>query len=151
MPSARRQLLGLAATALTSFAAPARAAATDARPRLVVWKDPSCGCCNGWIAHVRTAGFEVTARDTPAMDGIKQARGVPAALRSCHTAVVDGYVLEGHVPAEDIRRLLTERPAAQGLAVPGMPASAPGMGPPGEPFDVVLFGTPDGERVFARH
>ena len=85
------------------------------------------------------------------MVAIKRARGVPDDLQSCHTAVVDGYVIEGHVPASDIVRLLAERPQARGLAAPGMPASAPGMDEPGEPYAVVLFGTPAGDRVYAQH
>ena len=122
-----------------------------ALPTVVVWKDPGCGCCEGWVTHLRGAGFTVMARDTPAMAGIKQARGVPEALWSCHTAVIDSYVIEGHVPAADINRLLTGRPQARGLAVPGMPQSAPGMDMPGQPYTVLLFGTATGDAVFARH
>ena len=85
------------------------------------------------------------------MAAIKKARGVPDELWSCHTAVIDGHVIEGHVPAEDSARLLAERPFAKGLSALGMPASAPGMDQPGEPYTVVLFGTADGERPFARH
>jgi hypothetical protein len=126
------------------------AGATD-RPRVVVWKDASCGCCNGWVDHMRQSGFPVTAQDSGNMAAVKKARGVPEALQSCHTAVIDGYVIEGHVPASDIMRLITDRPEAKGLAVPGMPASAPGMDQPGEPYTVVLFGAPTGDRVYARH
>lgn len=122
-----------------------------ALPPVVVWKDPNCGCCDGWARHLRAAGFSVTVRATDAMAGIKQARGVPPSMQSCHTAVIDGYVIEGHVPAANIVRLLDERPPARGLAVPGMPASAPGMDQPGSPYTVMLFGGPDGERIFARH
>ena len=100
---------------------------------------------------MRDAGFSVTVRDTADMDGIKQARGVPDALVSCHTAVLGGYVVEGHVPAADIKRLIVEQPAAKGLAVPGMPQSAPGMGEPGQPYTVVLFGTPTGDQIYAQH
>jgi hypothetical protein len=120
-------------------------------PTVVVWKDPGCGCCEAWVTHLRYAGFTVIARDTSAMTGIKQARGVPEALWSCHTAVIDGYVIEGHVPAADISRLLTERPQARGLAVPGMPQSAPGMDIAGQPYTVLLFGIATGDAVFARH
>jgi hypothetical protein len=118
---------------------------------LAVWHDPGCLCCEGWIRHVKRAGFSVTVHATDDMAGVKQANGVPEAMQSCHTAVIDGYVIEGHVPAADIARLLADRPAAKGLAVPGMPASAPGMDQPGEPYVVMLFGTPTGDRVFARH
>jgi hypothetical protein len=97
------------------------------------------------------AGFSVRASGVADMAVIKKARGVPDDLWSCHTAVIDGYVIEGHVPATDILRLLDERPTAKGLAVPGMPASAPGMDQPGEAYTVTLFGTPDGNRTFAQH
>lgn len=124
----------------------------DALPRVVVWKDPNCGCCGGWAQHMRRAGFPVTERASGDMGGIKQARGVPDHLVSCHTAVIDGYVVEGHVPAADVLRLLRQRPAAKGLAAPGMPAAAPGMDQlSGGPYQVVLFGAAGGDRTFARH
>lgn len=122
-----------------------------AEPTLEVWKSPSCGCCAGWIRHMEAAGFTAIVHDTEDMERVKQSRGVPDALGSCHTAVVDGYVIEGHVPAEDVRRLLTERPRAKGLSAPGMPQDAPGMDmKTGRPYDVVLFGG-EADRVFARH
>ena len=139
--------LGLVGAAGLVFS-PARAAIL---PPVAVWKDPNCGCCDGWVRHMREAGFSVTVRATPDMAAIKAARAVPDALQSCHTAVVAGYVIEGHVPAPAIKRLLADGPAGQGLAVPGMPASAPGMDQPGEPFDVMLFGTPTGTQLFARY
>jgi len=120
-------------------------------PIVRVWKDPGCACCNGWIAHMRQSGFSVTVHDTHDLDAVKQTRGVPEALQSCHTAVVGDYVIEGHVPASDIERLLVERPPAKGLAVPGMPQSAPGMDQPGVPYTVVLFGAADGDRPYAQH
>jgi hypothetical protein len=120
-------------------------------PPVAVWKDASCGCCGGWIRHMRQAGFNVSTTDTADMDAVKKARNVPDALQSCHTATVGGYVVEGHVPAADIKRLLAEQPLARGLAVAGMPQSAPGMDNPGEPYSVVLFGTPKGDRVYAQH
>ena len=97
------------------------------------------------------AGFSVSVHDTGDMAAIKQARGVPDTLLSCHTAVVGGYVVEGHVPASDIKRLIAEQPSAKGVAVAGMPQSAPGMDQPGEPYTVVLFGTPSGDRIYAPH
>lgn len=128
---------------------PARAQSV---PRVVVWKDPNCGCCNGWILHMQRAGFTVAAQDVTDLSAVKAANGVPEAMWSCHTARIGHYVLEGHVPPADVRRLLVERPVARGLAVPGMPASAPGMDIPGEAFEVVLFGMAGGgDRVFARH
>jgi hypothetical protein len=100
---------------------------------------------------MQSAGFQVTVRDLDDVQPIKSANGVPQALWSCHTALVDGYVVEGHVPASDIKRLLDERPTAKGLAAPGMPQSAPGMDGPPEPYDIVLFGGPTGNVRYARH
>lgn len=125
----------------------------QALPRVVVTKDPTCGCCTAWAEHLREAGFPVEVVETAEINRVKTRLGVPAALASCHTAEVGGYVVEGHVPAAEIRRLLAERPAARGLAVPGMPMGSPGMEMEGmEPdtFEVVLFG-PAGTRTFARY
>ena len=121
-------------------------------PLVTVSKDPSCGCCTGWAEHIEAAGFPVRIVESQNMDAIKQQLRVPPALYSCHTAEVDGYVVEGHVPAAAIQRLLTERPAATGLAVPGMPAGSPGMDFPGvtaEPYEVFLFAPAD-QKVFGR-
>jgi hypothetical protein len=115
----------------------------EALPLVSVSKDPSCGCCDGWVAHIEAAGFPVRVVESADLDSLKQRLGVPADLASCHTAEVGGYVVEGHVPAEAIRRLLSERPEATGLAVPGMPAGSPGMDFPGvdpEPYEAFLFG-----------
>jgi hypothetical protein len=124
-----------------------------AATQIIVSKDPSCGCCAGWVEHLREAGFDAQVRELSDLRSLKGQLGVPSALASCHTAEVDGFVIEGHVPAPAIRRLLAERPPAIGLAVPGMPVGSPGMevlGTPGEPYEVVLFG-PAGHRVFARY
>ncbi|MCC6594490.1 MAG: DUF411 domain-containing protein [Xanthomonadales bacterium] len=94
---------------------------------MVVHKTPSCGCCGLWVEHMRQAGFTVEVRDTDDLAPIKAGLGVPYGKGSCHTAEIDGYVIEGHVPAEDVRRLLTERPKARGLVLPGMPLGSPGM------------------------
>ncbi|MBP0440135.1 DUF411 domain-containing protein [Tianweitania sediminis] len=121
-------------------------------PLVTVTKDPNCGCCTGWAEHIEAAGFPVRIVESQNMDAIKQRLGVPPALYSCHTAEVDGYVVEGHVPAAAIQRLLTERPAATGLAVPGMPAGSPGMDFPGmtaEPYEVFLF-TPADHKIFGQ-
>jgi hypothetical protein len=120
-------------------------------PAVTVWKSATCECCGGWVRHMRAAGFPVSVRDLDDVQPVKSANGVPEALRSCHTALVDGYVVEGHVPATDIQRLLDERPAARGLAAPGMPRSAPGMDGPPEPYDIVLFGGPTGDMRYVRH
>jgi hypothetical protein len=122
-------------------------------PKVVVNKDPSCGCCGAWVDHIRRAGFQADVVETSGVNQIKMRLGVPPALASCHTAEVDGFVVEGHVPASALKRLLVERPAdARGLAVPGMPVGSPGMEVDGvEPdeYDVVLFGQ-GGQRRFAR-
>jgi len=119
-----------------------------------VYKDPACGCCSKWIDHLRSHGFTARAIDTDKMDQIKTSRGVPRQARSCHTAIVGGYVVEGHVPAADIQRLLKERPAILGIAVPGMPIGSPGMEVPGmkaQPFDVIAFSKDGSTRIFASH
>jgi len=119
-----------------------------------VWKSPTCGCCEAWIAHLQKAGFEVKAHDVTDPDAIRASRGVPPALVSCHTAMVGGYVIEGHVPASDIERLLKERPRIRGLAVPGMPPAAPGMDVTTgskAPYATLAI-DPDGKtHVFAEH
>ncbi|ONH84220.1 CopG family transcriptional regulator [Roseomonas mucosa] len=145
---ARRSFLGLGVAAAALPVGMARAAQG---PALEVWKDASCGCCEGWVRHMRSAGFEATVHDVADLQAVKAANGVPDVLQSCHTASVGGYVIEGHVPAADVRRLLAERPRAKGLAAPGMPPSSPGMDIPGTPYEVVLFGGNGGQRVWARH
>jgi hypothetical protein len=121
-------------------------------PLVSVSKDPSCGCCGAWVEHIESAGFPVSVVETTELDAVKQRLGVTPELASCHTAEVAGYVIEGHVPAAALQRLLNERPAATGLAVPGMPIGSPGMEVPGvepELFAVVLFG-PAGNTTFAK-
>ena len=145
----RRDLLkaGLAGAA---SAAVLRARA-DVLPEVTVHRDPSCDCCGAWGEHLRSAGFPVRIIETSNLNAIKKRLDVPADLLSCHTAQVSGYVVEGHVPAGAIRRLLAEGPQARGLAVPGMPAGSPGMeGGAPDTYQVVLFG-PEGRRVFARY
>ena len=99
-----------------------------AGPLITVYKTPSCGCCVKWVEYLQNEGFEVKAVNRDDLTSIKQRAGVAPAMSACHTALVDGYVVEGHVPAEAIRKLLRERPDTRGLAVPGMPANSPGMG-----------------------
>lgn len=145
----KRILFGVLAAAVVLGAAPPPAAAQE---QVEVWKSPSCGCCTGWVEHMRSAGFAVTVHDVDDVQPVKEASGVPERLGSCHTARVGGYVVEGHVPAADVRRLLAERPKARGLSVPGMPADAPGMDmATGQPYAVVLFGGAGGDKVYARH
>ncbi|OZG75343.1 metal-binding protein [Hahella sp. CCB-MM4] len=106
---------------------------TSSAETMTVYKSPSCGCCEGWVKHMEQAGFDVEVHNLHDMNAIKQKVGLHPGLASCHTALVDGYVFEGHVPAQDIRRFLEEKPEAKGLAVPGMPAgeNVPGMEVPG--------------------
>ena len=109
---------------------------------ITVYRSPTCGCCKAWEDHMRAAGYTVESVETAALDPIKDEHGVPRPLRSCHLGVVEGYLIEGHVPAEDVIRMLAERPEIKGLAVPGMPAGSPGMDVPGrenEPFEVFAF------------
>ncbi|MBL8588965.1 MAG: DUF411 domain-containing protein [Methylobacteriaceae bacterium] len=134
--------------ALAAFAAPAVA---SPRPAMLVYKDPDCGCCGAWVEHLRAAGFSVEVQVEPRMNLVKARLRVPAALASCHTAQIDGYVVEGHVPAEAIDRLLAGRPKLAGLAVPGMPVGSPGMEVDGlkpEPFAVMGFAPDAAPRVF---
>jgi hypothetical protein len=119
-----------------------------------VWKSPTCGCCEAWIAHLRGAGLVVAAHNVADMDAVKTRRGVPASLASCHTAMVGGYMIEGHVPAGDIERLLKERPHIRGLAVPGMPQGAPGMASSTgskAPYATLAIDLDGKTRVFAEH
>ena len=129
------------------------AEAAQAGPVVTVVKSPSCGCCNDWVAHLRRAGFQVRISDVADVTPTARRLGVPDDLRSCHTASVGGYAIEGHVPAADIRRLLGQRPAAAGLAVPGMPMGAPGMEHGGmrQPYQTILFTRTGRRTVFARH
>lgn len=118
--------------------------------RMVVYKTPTCGCCKNWVEHVQAAGFQVEVHDTADVAPIKNEHGLPQHLASCHTAIVDGYVIEGHVPADVIRRLLAERPQVAGIAVPGMPAGSPGMemGSRRDPYDVIAFARDGKVSVF---
>lgn len=142
-----KPLLFAVAVGLLS-ASPALSATID------VFKDAGCGCCGGWIAHMRTNGFSVSATDvTPQqMDLVKAKAGIGSGTTSCHTAFFDGYVIEGHLPAADVARLLSERPDAIGLSVPGMPAGSPGMETAmPEPYDVLLIHHDGRTDVFTSH
>jgi hypothetical protein len=140
-----------AGAVFTLAIAPALLQRAAAAPAMIVHKDPSCGCCEGWVAHIRSAGVAASVVNEPDMGSVKARLRVPEALASCHTAEIDGYVIEGHVPAVAVMRLLRERPAAFGLAAPGMPDGSPGMetGAPAETFEVYLFGA-EGARLFGR-
>lgn len=121
-------------------------------PKALVYKSPTCGCCSKWIDHLEKNGFEVESKDVHDVRPIKQANGVPPGLSSCHTAMVGGYFIEGHVPAEDVKRLLQERPEIAGLTVPGMPTGSPGMeGPHPERYRVFAVGRDGKLSTFATH
>jgi hypothetical protein len=128
--------------------------AETALPSVTVHKSATCGCCKIWVERLRAAGFEVQTHDVDNLNSVKQRVGIPYGMGSCHTAEVDGYFVEGHVPVEDIKRLLRERPKAKGITVPGMPAGSPGMELPSgktEKYDVLLV-APDGSTsVYAQH
>jgi hypothetical protein len=148
--SRRVLLIGLAAAPMAVSAVSATA---ETLPAMKVTKDPSCGCCGAWVEHIRAAGFTAEVVESPEVNRLKVRLGVPQALASCHTAEIGGYVIEGHVPAAAIKRLLSEKPQAKGLAVPGMPIGSPGMeveGVEDDTYDVVLFG-PAGQTTFARY
>lgn len=143
-----------AALARSSASAATDAAlATAGKPLIHVWKSASCGCCSAWVAYVKAAGYPVQVEDVDDIDAVKRKLGVPAGAAACHTALVDGYVLEGHVPSGAIDRMLADRPKIGGIAVPGMPMGAPGMASPGQEggYDVVTF-TRDGTAgLYERH
>jgi hypothetical protein len=138
--------------AITTLAAIGLTRAASAADEITVYKSPTCGCCLAWVDHLRANGFTVIVEEMRDLAAIKQKLGVPRDLEACHTATVDGYVVEGHVPAADIRQLLESKPDAKGVAVPGMPIGSPGMerGDEKEAYSVILFGDA-GESVFATH
>ena len=152
MPTLSRRLL-IGSAAAFVLAGSARGQARGSR-QLAVYKSPTCGCCEGWVAHMRQAGFTVAVHVVEDPGTIRRARGLPDALAPCHTGVIGGYAIEGHVPAADVARLLDERPEAVGLAVPGMPMGSPGMEAPGgrkQPFDTLLVLRSGQTRVWERH
>jgi len=155
----RRAWIARAATATLSGAVllalrPSVIAGESAPIAITVYKDPSCGCCTKWVSHLQANGFAPDVHDRPDVEALKAGLGIPAALRSCHTAVIGKYVIEGHVPAADVKRLLAEKPAGTvGLAVPGMPAGSPGMemGARRDRYDVIAFSNTGSTRIFAQH
>ncbi|QIK95380.1 DUF411 domain-containing protein [Sphingomonas sp. HDW15A] len=120
---------------------------------MTVMKSPSCGCCGKWVEHVRAHGFDVKVVNVDDLMAVKKKAGIPDKLASCHTTIVGGYVVEGHVPAADIRKLLVQKPKAKGIAVPGMPAGSPGMEAGGfkQPYQTLLIKADGSTSVFARH
>lgn len=154
--AARRALMQAGfATALGALPLLASGNSPRAQPAIEVWKTPTCGCCKDWVAHLQAEGFEVKTHDVS--DAVKrdyrQRLGLPDKFASCHTALAGGYVIEGHVPARDIRRLLKDKPSALGLSVPGMPVGSPGMDGPAyggrkDPFEVLLVQRNASSRVY---
>ena len=144
---------GVAAAAAGAMAFPGLFGSSPARAvEIVVYKSPSCECCGEWAKHLRSNGFDVSVKNMEDMEPVRKQAGVPDDLQSCHTAFVDGYAVEGHVPAENIHRILADRPNIKGLAVPGMPASAPGMdGPDPEPYTVFSFDGDGKSEVYASY
>ena len=147
----RLSAVALAATLLSgSESTVAQRPSTTVR----VYKSPTCGCCANWVKHLQQYGFTTEITEMEDLGAVKAKHNVPARVQSCHTAIVDGYVLEGHVPAADVQRLLKERPAIAGLAVPGMPIGSPGMEVPSmkpQAYDVVAFDRQGQLKVFASH
>ena len=142
--------IALALTTAAARISPPEAAAK--KPIITVYKDPGCGCCKSWIEHLIKHGYRVDAKDTPGMTEIKRTLGVPTGLAACHTAMVNGYLIEGHVPAADIDRLLAQKPRVAGLAVPGMPMGSPGMeGGAAQRYQVLTFDKSGKTTVFASH
>ena len=149
----RRTLVAWAGALLSTVPATAALAATP--HAIKVWKDPQCGCCKDWIGHMEQEGFVVQALDE-GNRGVRSRLGLPSRYGSCHTALVEGYVVEGHVPAADVRRLLARRPDAIGLAVPGMPIGSPGMDGPAyrgrrDAYEVLLIRKDGSARVFSAY
>jgi hypothetical protein len=151
----RTMALTVAFASLALTTAAVRSSPSDTptkKPVITVYKDPSCGCCKNWIAHLIKHGYRVDAKDSPDMTEIKRTLGVPTGLTACHTAMVNGYLIEGHVPAADIDRLLAQKPKIAGLAVPGMPAGSPGMeGASAQRYQVLTFDKSGKTTVFASH
>ena len=151
LPTRRGLMIG-AAQAFAALAMVGMAAA-ETLPKMTVTRDPNCGCCGSWVEHIIAAGFPVEVVQVDDVMPLKARLGVPEALISCHTAEIGGYVIEGHVPAEAIKRLLVERPQVKGIAVAGMPVGSPGMEVPGQSpqtYEVVIFSA-GRQHVFARY
>lgn len=155
-PASRRKFVqtSLSLLAITALGYSKVGMAAIQPDTVTVWKTPTCGCCKDWVIHLRKEGFNVVTNDVNDTAPVRQKLGLPAKFGSCHTAQVGGYVLEGHVPAQEVKRLLREKPAAIGLAVPGMPVGSPGMEMKGEmlgvrdAFNVLLVTTDGNSRVY---
>ena len=147
----RRDFVRVTLGAGAGFAVtPSLLRALDAPVKMTVYKTPDCGCCKDWITYMQGQGFTVAAVDMNDLSEIKRSSGVPPKLESCHTALVAGYVIEGHVPADLVKKILAEKPKITGLAVPGMPVDAPGMGTGKTPYDVISWDKAGHTSVFAK-
>lgn len=156
MTQKRTLIIGAALVAAVALGGAFAAASSDAAqtlPAVTVYKDPNCGCCSLWVRHMEQAGFAVTAIETSNMPAQRAKLGVPQHVQSCHTSVVDGFVVEGHVPADDVKQLLKARPRVKGIAVPGMPIGSPGMeqGSVRHAYSVLTFDETGRTTVFAQH
>ena len=151
MNPVRSSLIALIGAAVLGLGATGIAAAAD--DEVTMFKDPYCGCCGKWAEHMREHGFKVKEVISQEMEQVKHQAGVPRALGSCHTAKVGNYIVEGHVPAADVKRMLSEKPAITGISAPGMPMGSPGMeGPyPADRYDVVSFDAQGRTAVYASH
>lgn len=150
----RRSLAVLAFLAAPLLLSACTSADAQELPAITVFKSPTCGCCKKWVTHLEENGFEVTVQDVDDMNVVRARFGIPHTLRACHTGVIENYVVEGHVPASDVKRLLEERPDVAGIGVPGMPVGSPGMEVPGreaEPYDVQAFNKAGETAVFSSH
>ena len=149
----RRHVLSITGAATLSVVLQSSARATPVLPPVTAYRNPGCGCCEQWSERMKQAGFAVTMSDDPALDDRRAALGIPAALAGCHIAMVGNYVIEGHVPPEDILSFLAAKPDARGLAVPGMPMGSPGMemGGAADPYDVLIFTADGASKVYASH
>ncbi len=147
----RRTLLSLAVAAAALASVPSLA--KTALPQVDVYKNPDCGCCGAWVDHLKAAGFPVKVHEMPDTSAVRKRYGIPDEFGSCHTGVVAGYALEGHVPADDVKRLLAKKPRAAGLSVPGMPVGSPGMeaGSRKDPYQVLLIDKAGRSSVFASY
>jgi hypothetical protein len=150
MTTRRNVLLALLGTAAAGLPRPLFG--SQSSTAIEVWKTPTCGCCRLWVDHMQANGFRPTVHDVPDVSPMKRKLGVPAALESCHTAVVGGFAVEGHVPADVVRTMLKQRPAIAGIAVPGMPMGSPGMeqGPRKDPYNVVAFDKAGRTSIYAK-
>jgi hypothetical protein len=148
----RTRLATVTAALAAAFAVAATAPRAQQAPSVMVYKTATCGCCSKWVDHMRAQGFQVKTEDVDNISRVKETHGVPSAIGSCHTSLVGGYVIEGHVPGDAVHRLLREKPKVTGIAVPGMPAGSPGMEVPGrkDAYNILTFDKSGQTAVFEK-